>query len=175
MVLLVFKIKILTFTLMIWGYISKTYEYLYMLFLYFVYKIIPDEYVINFNEYSNINIIKAYDDKGNSIKNKLQLFINLNLEKNHLDDQYNKIDDINTFLKILETKYIYILYIINYDYVNEFLPFINFNKNFDFKIQNFNKIVRAMSIDFEKKYIDKNNIHETHSDRERLVFGSVIF
>jgi hypothetical protein len=136
-----------------------------------------------------VQIVKAFDDNGNDITEKLKLFMNFKWDRDMCDDKGGI--DLDTFLNYLNTSFIWISYIMKYDInIISYLNFTDFVSNMGEdglgkvgKIDELKKCIQMMVVNTSKKIIHrlKENKEASRSDDlfsieiDDIVFGEVEF
>ncbi len=139
--------------------------------LYLVLKYIPNVITPRLGQKTPIYILKAMDTDGNSIINKLILFLNLKWDKDMCDSHGGV--DLDSFANCIGTSVIMIAYLLEYDLDESSKKLLT--ESFD--EHNFKKIIKLMTIDFSKKIMHKFFYSEDKKIEqiEDILFGEINF
>ncbi len=114
-----------------------------------------------------IKVLSAKDNNGRAITNKLNLFLSLRWDK-EINDGKGGID-VNEFARQLGATIIWAAYLLEYQLGPMYNEFILATKQ-DFKLRDFDKLLRAVIIDVGNKLIYRDG-----GAVEQLHFGELGF
>jgi hypothetical protein len=159
----------------LWTWILLQFNKLCAIFLQCVLVWVPDSYTPTLSQKTPIRVIKALDKDGNTITNKLKLFLNLKWDKEMCDDKGGV--DIDTFMRYIGSSLIWAAYILEYELSPIYNDFIQSVSGDDFSSKDINKLLKAIVIDVGNKLVYKlgNEQSETLETSEPLMFGEVNF
>jgi hypothetical protein len=164
------RVQIFLFVFWIWTWVLFQINQLISMFFRIILFYIPDGY-LPYKVVSPIRVLHALDEKGNSITNKLQMFLNKNWDREGCPNTGNV--DIEQFAKILKISIVWISYILESDVKPEYIEILERKTE---RREIFKDLIKKIVIDISGKIIVyltdcKNN----ELLDEPLVFGQVNF
>jgi hypothetical protein len=134
---------------------------------------VPDNYVpVIARSAVPVKILKACDAGGNTITNKLQLFLNMKWDLDLFDGKGGI--DIEQFVKCVGSSIIWVAYILEYELGPSYDAYMRLMQEGNFAPNAVSKLLRAITIDAKNKLLyklgnidhmlfDEVNFHESES------------
>lgn len=167
------KIKIFLFAFWMWTWILFKLTIIANYTLGIIITHLPKYLMPDIKTKTPINIIKAVDQNGIEITNKLQLFINFKWNKNMFDK--NGGIDLDIFFTYIGSTVVWVAYVLDYDINNTCAQFIKLINHDNTKtLDTFTEYIKIAVIDTSTKIIHKLKQNNT-VEHEDILFGEVNF
>jgi hypothetical protein len=174
------KTRIFLFAFWIWTWILFKLTLMANFFLGLVIIHLPNYLMPTIKSKTPVKIIRAIDNNGDEITDKLNLFMNFKWDKNMFDD--NGGIDLDIFFNYIGSSAVWIAYIFDYEIDNEmcekfvnFIDLTNLDTTERKPIDYFKKCIRIAVINTGEKIMYKLRQNNDNIQQEDVIFGEIDF